>query len=303
MTVKTGQAWAGTFVTLDATGALATPSTGPAGVLYVDGTSNAATVTITGSNPYKWAVTLPTLTAGQRVDMYITATIATIATAGVVASEQADTAILSDGVVVNSGTVTNLTNLPAVTTDWLTAAAVKADAVTKIQNGLATSAALAVVDANVDAIKVKTDALDNSAVTFVTAVNGTTITVLRGDTLSGALTDIGALTDYVSIDFTVKQNYSQTDDEAIIRIRKNASGTDDGLLRFNGAAASSGLLGSIAIDDLASGDITIALAASCTDDLSTGTYIYDVQMISAAGVKTLTYGKLIVSADVTRLVA
>ena len=49
-------------------------------------------------------------------------------------------------------TVTNLTNLPAVSTDWLTAAGVKADAVTKIQTGLATSTALATVDANVDAI-------------------------------------------------------------------------------------------------------------------------------------------------------
>jgi len=96
MTVKTGSAWAGTFVTLDATGALATPSSGPAGVLYVDGTANAATVTITGSNPYKWAVTLPSLTAGQRVDMYITATISSIATAGVVASAQADTVLTSD---------------------------------------------------------------------------------------------------------------------------------------------------------------------------------------------------------------
>ena len=35
-------------------------------------------------------------------------------------------------------TVTNLTNLPAIPTDWLTAAGVKADAVTKIQTGLAT---------------------------------------------------------------------------------------------------------------------------------------------------------------------
>jgi hypothetical protein len=37
-------------------------------------------------------------------------------------------------------TVTNLTNLPAAPTDWLTAAAVKADAVTKIQVGLSTYA-------------------------------------------------------------------------------------------------------------------------------------------------------------------
>ena len=36
------------------------------------------------------------------------------------------------------GTVTTLTNLPAVPTDWLTAAGVKADAVTKVQTGLAT---------------------------------------------------------------------------------------------------------------------------------------------------------------------
>ena len=189
MTVKTGSAWAGTFVTLDATGALATPSSGPAGVLYVDGTANAATVTITGSNPYKWAVTLPSLTAGQRVDMYITGTIGTIATAGIVASAQADTTLLSDGVAVASiangaitadaiaadaidadalktdaitkiqnglatptnitagtiTTVTNLTNLPAVSTDWLTAAGVKADAVTKIQSGLALEATLTAI--------------------------------------------------------------------------------------------------------------------------------------------------------------
>jgi len=164
MTVKTGQAWAGTFVTLDATGALATPTTGPAGVLYVDGTADAATVTITGSNPYKWSVTLPSLTAGQRVDMYITATIATIATAGFVASEQADTALTSevktetaailadtgtDGVKIASAqtvaTVTNLTNLPTMPTDWLTAAGVKADAVTKIQSGLALEATLTAI--------------------------------------------------------------------------------------------------------------------------------------------------------------
>lgn len=40
--------------------------------------------------------------------------------------------------VVLADTATTLTNLPAVTADWLTAAGVKADAVAKIQNGLAT---------------------------------------------------------------------------------------------------------------------------------------------------------------------
>lgn len=180
----------------------------------------------------------------------------------------------------------------------------KVDATATVDTtGIATSAALAVVDANVDAIKLKTDALDVSSVTVVAAVNGTTITILRGDTFSGVLANIGALTDYVSIDFTVKEAYSKTDNEATIRIRKNASGTDDGLMRLNGAAALSSALGSIAIDDLASGDITITLDETATDDLSTGTYVYDIQLITASSVKTLTSGKLVVTADVTRLVA
>lgn len=300
-------------------------------------------------------------------------------------------------------TVTTLTNLPAAPTDWLTAAAVKADAVTKIQNGLAleatltaikgagwtnetlaaidvlidaikaktdvipaspaaageyttaiaaipttpllaanytapdnagiaaiqaktdyltfttpnkvdasatvdttgiaTSAALAVVDANVDAIKVKTDALDNSAVTFVTAVNGTTITILRGDTFSGVLTNIGALMDYVSIDFTVKRGTGELDADAVLRIRKNASNTSEGLVWLNGATHATGTDGSITITDAPTGDVTIMLKANITDDLEPGAYVYDIQLIEAGKVSTLTSGVLNVTADVTRLVA
>lgn len=94
--VKSGQAWAGLFVARDGNGSLSAATTGPAGVLYVNGTSDAASVTITGSNPYKWAVTLPSLTAGDTVSMYITATIAGVATASVVAEAIGDTSRVSD---------------------------------------------------------------------------------------------------------------------------------------------------------------------------------------------------------------
>ena len=94
--VKSGQLWSGLVVCKDSTGALATPSVGPAGALYVDGIANVASVTVSGSNPYKWTVTLPALTAGQCVSMYITATIANIATASVVAEDVADTKRVSD---------------------------------------------------------------------------------------------------------------------------------------------------------------------------------------------------------------
>ena len=69
-------------------------------------------------------------------------------------------------------TVTTLTNLPAVTTDWLTAAGIKADAVTKLQANLAleatltaikgegwTNETLAAIDVLIDAIKAKSDQL------------------------------------------------------------------------------------------------------------------------------------------------
>ena len=165
-----------------------------------------------------------------------------------------------------------------------------------IQAGLA-------LETTAQAIKAKTDLLNASSVTVVSTVKGSTITILRGDTLSAKLSDLGDLTNYVSLDFTVKRNAYQTDDEATVRIRKNASGLTDGLLTLNGATPSSADDGSIAITDAAAGDITITLAASCTDDLATGTYAYDVQLIEVGDVSTLTSGKATVIADVTRAVA
>jgi hypothetical protein len=61
--------------------------------------------------------------------------------------------------------------------------------------------------------------------------------------------------------------------------------------------------GSIAIDDLGDGDITINLAASVTDDLDDGHYDYDIQLITATTVKTMTIGECVVTADVTRAVS
>lgn len=178
MTVKSGSAWAGLFVTLDATGAKAA-STDAAGTLYIDGTADAASVTITGSNPYKWAVTLPALTAGQRVDMYITGTIGTVATAGIVASAQADTSLLSDvktdTAAILADTGTDGVKVASLATDSITADALKADAVTKIQNGLALEATLTAIkgagwtDETLAAIKAAIDAIDVSA--LATAAN------------------------------------------------------------------------------------------------------------------------------------
>lgn len=144
--------------------------------------------------------------------------------------------------------------------------------------------------------------LTQAAASVAATVAGSSITIQRGDTLSASLTNIGSLSGYVSLDFVVKQDTGQADTEALIWIRKNASGLSDGLLYLNGAAAATATNGSITIDDEPTGDVIIALAAAETDDLEEGTYVYDIQMISASGVLTKTSGTCIVSADVARAV-
>ncbi len=169
MTVKTGQAWAGTFVCLDATGALEAGS--PSGVLYVDGVADGATVTITGSNPYKWSVTLPSLTAGQRVDMYITATISTIATAGIVASEQADTTLLSDGVTLAD--------------DAITSAKFDESTAFPVKSADTGATAIARVGADSDTLKTLSDQID--------AVKAETASILEDTGTDGVVLTAGAV--------------------------------------------------------------------------------------------------------------
>lgn len=346
MSIKSGQSAAGGFVTVDGTGAITAATGDPVGVLYVNGVANGAAVTVTGANPYKWACTLPSLSAGDIVQMYITATVDGISTAGWVWAEVADTKRISDlndaaaapsastvasqvrtelttelgridatissrtkpadtqAAVTLVTTTTNLTNLPAAAALEATAQSILADTnelQTDWHDGGRLDLLLDGVDAEIWSYSSRT--LTQSAASVTSTVAGSTITITRGDVLSRSLTNIGALTGYISLDFTIKESKDDTDADAILRIRKNASGTGSGLLRVNKAAATAGD-GSITIDDELTGDITIALVATVTDDLAprNGLY-YDIQVITAAGPTTLSDGTCNISADVTRAVS
>ena len=153
------------------------------------------------------------------------------------------------------------------------------------------------IDTEVAAIKAKTDLITTgTTLTIASVVVGSTITAHRGDTLSAALENIGALTNYSKLWFTVKRDYDDADSAAVIQIEKTG-----GLLYLNGAAGTTGN-GSLTINDVASGDVTIVLNASETAKLSPGNYQYDIQILRSAGtpVSTLTYGEFVVPADVTR---
>lgn len=189
--VKSGQEWAGLLVTRDATGALAAPSAGPVGALYVNGVVNAAAVTVSGANPYKWTVTLPALTAGDCVSMYVTATIATIATAAVVAEDVSDTSRLSDGVAVAS-----------ITAGAITAAAIADDAIdaASIATGALTAdafAADAIVAATLATGAIAADALATDAVNEIVdqVWNEATADHVTAGSTGKALGDAGAAGD------------------------------------------------------------------------------------------------------------
>ena len=124
----------------------------------------------------------------------------------------------------------------------------------------------------------------------------------RGDSWSISLT-IGAITGYTSLWFTAKWDRDNTDAESVIQIKKNASGSGDGLLYVNGAAAANAALGSITVTDASTGAIVIAVDETVTDDLPPAGIYYDVQALVSGTISTLDSGTLTISADVTRAVA
>lgn len=128
------------------------------------------------------------------------------------------------------------------------------------------------------------------------AVEGSTLTITRGDTFTASITGLGSIASRNKLWFTVKLVYDQADSASIVQIDEGT-----GLLILNGAAGTAGN-GSITVDDQDNGDITIVLKAIETAKLTPITRLrYDVQyFVTATGlVTTVTSGLLTVAADVT----
>ena len=188
----------------------------------------------------------------------------------------------ASGQVIVASIANNAITAAAIATDAIDADSIKADAVTEIGTGVWASA---------------TRTLTQSAASVAAVLAGSDITIQRGDTESISLTDIGALTGYTKLWFTVKGRKTYADTLSTIQIEKTG-----GLLYLNGAATTTSN-GSITVDDEATGDITVVIKAAATAVLEPGTYFYDVQMLTASGVTTLTDGSFTVEGDVTRAVA
>jgi len=262
----------------------------------------AITDKIASVNPSLDDLTLAGIASAVRTELTtelarIDAAISTrLATAGYTAPANADISTIKSK-------TDNLPASPAASGEYTSAlSAIQADLDNPNQykadvSGLALEATLGEALGRLDNVQAKTDLITTgTSLTIASVVSGSTITAHRGDTLSAALTNIGALTNNSKLWFTVKRDYDDADTAAVIQIEKTG-----GLLYLNGAVGTAGN-GSLTINDEATGDVTIVLNASETAKLSPGNYQYDIQILRSAGtpVSTLTYGEFVVPADVTR---
>ena len=143
-----------------------------------------------------------------------------------------------------------------------------------------------------------TRTLTQSGTSVAAAVDGGSITGMRGDYWSFTITGLGDISGRTKLWFSAKSDRSLADSAALIRVEETA-----GLEYWNGAAATAGD-GSLTVNDETTGSVTILVAESCTDDATVaGGYRWDVQMLDASGTITLKEGAFAVTADVTRVIA
>ena len=151
--VKSEQAVTVEFTTHDTSDVLTDADATPVGTLVVNGTDNGATVTETNvsTGRYKAAFTLPALSAGDIVELYVTATIDSDACGGVVWRDVVDTKRVSDLNDIAAGAEMDLVAAPNST------------AITAIQNGLAVpGSAMTLSDDAITAAKIAANAIGAS---------------------------------------------------------------------------------------------------------------------------------------------
>jgi hypothetical protein len=172
-----------------------------------------------------------------------------------------------------------------------------ADLATDIAGVVADIAALVVdvaaVAADVWSYATRTLTMTGSAI--IAAITGSNISIHRGDSISISIADLGDISGRAKLWFCVKRDRRDTDDQAIILIEESAR-----LTRLNGAAYGTPAHGSITVTDAVAGDITIEIDEAATAELIPSANVYDVQVLDAGAVSTLTDARCDINADITR---
>jgi len=142
--------------------------------------------------------------------------------------------------------------------------------------------------------------LSDDGVTVISVLDGSDLTVRRGDTVTVNYTGLGNISARTGLYFTLKQNLQGADSDARIQVTEAG-----GLVVLNGSA--SGLTASdasLTVTNATTGAVTLVLKPNLTKQLAAMDGLrYDVQMVASGAVTTLTEGDAEVVADVTRAVS
>lgn len=145
---------------------------------------------------------------------------------------------------------------------------------------------IAVIGANVDAIKAVTDDLDVTAVTQVAASNAGHLTITAGLTFDESVSGLTISADWWAAIWTLKANVRDADTAALVQLRvTNPAAVTDGLQRVNGAAPAAPITaadGELSVNQ-AGGSITIWLSDELTALLAAAVDLgWDVKFIDLA---------------------
>lgn len=104
-------------------------------------------------------------------------------------------------------------------------------------------------------------------------------------TFSYQISDLGSLANYSTIYFTLKTTKKDSDNDAILQVSKKLSGVGDGLLKILGGTISpTASDGSITVDNVTTGIITVNVAVGVMSLLKSGKYFADVKIVRSSGV-------------------
>jgi len=171
MSVRSGQSITVEFTTRRAdTGSATNADSLPTGTLIVNGTDNAATVTVTNiaTGRYKAAVTLPTLAVGDIIELNINATVNSVTDNAIIYRDTKDLVIDAAGLV--DATAVKLGPSGSATAQTARDVGAQLDAaITTRASATVAPSWYTDVSSNVSAIKTKTDKLTFTVATCVDA--------------------------------------------------------------------------------------------------------------------------------------
>ena len=143
------------------------------------------------------------------------------------------------------------------------------------------------IDADLDAIRLVTDAIDTSAVTVTSTNDAGVLTITRGVTFAATVSGLTISATWAKLYFTLKESDYDDDDDAIVQIvETNPGAGTDGLLYLNSAAIASPITvadGTLTVNQ-AGGTVAIAITDNATVKLAKASgLVWDIKTKDAAG--------------------